>query len=290
VVYLWSPLLVIEVAHAAHVDALYLPLLVGALLVRVRAPQNRPDWRAEAGIGVLVGLATLVKLFPVFLFAPLWSVRDASGKRRWRLALLVALLVTVALGYAVYYAPGVNLLGFLPTYGREFFNIGPLPRALINVALANPSACAVVYRTFPGFRTPCWAIPNNYGLFVLVGLFSLGCWLFPARTARQAISRCAVPLGLYLLINHNLFSWYALPLIPLVALDLKAGRWLGFAITPALAWGLFTGTLALSYVWFVNSHMPDWAVTLEFWPVYGLLLLSAIRAMVDVWRRRTRAT
>lgn len=287
-IYLWSPLLVFEVGHAAHVDALYLPLVVGVLLLRAGAPTDRVAWRFEAGIGVLIGLAALVKLVPAFLAAPLWSIRDASGKRRWRVLLPVALVATALAGYALYYAPGVNLLGFLPTYGREFFNIGPLPRALINVALENPAACAAVYRTFRGLSTPCWAMPNNFGLIALVGLFSLWCIAFPARTARQAVSRCAVPIGLYLLINHNLFSWYALWLIPLIALDLKPGRRAGMAINAALAWWVFTGTLAFSYVWFVGSQMPAWATALEFWPVYGLLLLSGVRAMVDAWRRRTR--
>jgi len=48
-IYLWNPLVIFEVAHAAHADALVLPLLVAALLARVK---GRP-----ALTGVLLGLA-----------------------------------------------------------------------------------------------------------------------------------------------------------------------------------------------------------------------------------------
>ena len=250
-IFLWNPLLIFEVAHAGHVDALYLPLMVGAFWLRAR---KRTGWRAEAGIGVLLGLATLVKLYPAILAVPLWSLRDAGGQRRWRLALPVALLLTVLAGYAVYLQPGVDTLGFLPKYGKEFFNMSPLIHLLIDWGVTH--------------RIPWYQFANR-GMPLLVGLVSLIFVLFPARTARQAILHCFWPIGLYLLINQNLFSWYALWLLPLIALDLR------FSFRAALAWWVFTGTIALSYTFFISGKEQSWAIWLEFTPVYALLILAA---------------
>lgn len=289
IIYLWSPLLIFEVAHSVHVDALYLPLVIGAMLLRARSNLLRVDWRVEVGIGVLIGLATLTKLNPIFLALPLWSLRTEDGKRQWRFMLPIALLVTIIVGYAVYYAPDVNLLGFLPTYGREFFNIGPLPRLLIDGILSHVEVCRAVYNVLPSFRTPCWTIPNNYGALILVGITSLYFWWRPARTPRQAIMRCVVPIGLYLLINHNLFSWYALWLLPLIALDLKLDRWRGLLENSMLGWWLFTGLLGLSYLLFVKSEMPVWATLLEFMPLYILLIVGGVYSFLFFSKKRQRS-
>ncbi|HLY26469.1 MAG TPA: glycosyltransferase 87 family protein, partial [Aggregatilineales bacterium] len=130
ILFLWGPLLIFEIAHSGHVDALYLPLIVAALLVRAASPADRVEWRYEGALGILIGLAILVKLYPAILVPPLWALRDSQGKRRWRLAFPLTTLLVTGLGYLLYIAPGVNTLGFLARYTQEFFNIGPLPLAL----------------------------------------------------------------------------------------------------------------------------------------------------------------
>ncbi len=277
-IFLWSPLLVFEVAHGGHVDALYLPLIVGAFLLRARAPANRVSWRYEAGIGVLIGLAALVKLYPAFIAACLWSIRDEKGRRRWRLSMPAATVATIALGYLLYIAPGVDALGFLPTYGREFFNISPHMRVLTRLAIDN------------GVH---WSIPANYGMPALVLAFSLWCWAFPARTPRIAILRCYWPIGIYLLLNHNLFSWYALWLLPLIAISLQASLNTALAWW-SLAWWAFTGTIALSYTFFIRWQIETWGIRLQFWPIYllfaGSLLLyvrARLRTNPDIHLKRT---
>jgi hypothetical protein len=275
-IYLWSPLLAFEVAHAGHVDALYLPFIIGAFLVRVRAPHDRVSSRAEALIGVLLGIATLFKLWPAILAAPLWSLRDAAGRRRWRWAFPLAMVATIAAGYAVYYAPGINMLGYLAKYQREHFNIGTLPYSLIEFAF-------VLQRQ--GVRV-AWYTPNSVAMPALIIVISLVLWAFPARTVRGTIWRCYLPIAAYLLVNQNLFSWYALWLLPLVALDLRAGRIFGFGVNMALAWWIFTGLLAISYLWFIGSSFPEWARVLEFFPLYILLIASAGNALLQSLQKR----
>jgi hypothetical protein len=268
---LWNPLLIFEIAHAAHVDALYLPLIIGAFLLRARSPGKRVDGRYELAIGVLIGLATLVKLYPAMLAVCLWSVRDVDGRRKLRLLLPIGLIVTVALGYALYLQPGINVFGFLGSYGREFFNVSPLMHGLIDLAR--------------GFGLRWWTV-GSYGMPLLIIVVSLACMAFPARTYRSAIQRCGVMIWIYLLINHNLFSWYALWLLPLSALDLEL-RPLRFNL--ALSGWAFTGTLALSYVFFIDWREQAWAIALQFLPVYVLLIAAcwfAVRPAHLLMRRR----
>lgn len=262
-IYLWNPLLIFEIAHAAHVDALYLPVIIAAFLVRARSPRERVDWRYEAGIGVLLGIAVLLKLYPAILAVCLWSVRDAAGRRTLRFALPVAMGLTVMAGYALYLQPGINVFGFLGTYGREFFNVSPLMQALI--ALGR----------LVGLR---WWNVGNIGMPLLIVIVSLLCITFPARTWRAAISRCMWMIGIYLLINHNLFSWYVLWLLPLIALELELRP---VRVNMALAGWVFSGTLALSYIFFVAWSVEPWAIWAQFMPVYALLVTAGV---LTVWR------
>ena len=53
-IFLWSSALIFEIAHSAHIDAIYLPLIVGALLLRATAPPDRVNPWSEIGIGILL--------------------------------------------------------------------------------------------------------------------------------------------------------------------------------------------------------------------------------------------
>ena len=256
-IFLWSPVLIFEIAHSAHIDAVYLPLIVGALLLRATAPPDRVNPWSEIGIGVLLGASVLIKLYPAMLLVPLWSVRDSHGCRRWRLALPLAALATVAAGYALYIVPGVDTLGFLPSYSREFFNVAPFTMAIM--------------QWVPTFKLPYY-LPVNLLMALCVGLVSLYFVVVPARSARQSIMRCTVPIAIYLLISQNLFSWYVLWMLPFIALDLKAGPILGFTLNAAFAWWLFSGLVVLSYTLFITGFAQDWASWLQFIPLYLLLL------------------
>jgi len=70
--YWWNPLIVKELVNSAHVDALLLPLLAGALLLAAR--------RRATGAALLVALASGVKLWPALLL-PLVSRAAGGGAR-----------------------------------------------------------------------------------------------------------------------------------------------------------------------------------------------------------------
>ena len=101
--YAWSPLPVWEFAGSGHVDAAMMAFAVAAVLLRRRG--------ADVAAGAALGLAVLVKFFPLVLLPALW--------RRWEWRLPVACAAIIALFYLLYSGAGWKVLGFLPNYVGE---------------------------------------------------------------------------------------------------------------------------------------------------------------------------
>jgi hypothetical protein len=264
-IYLWSPLLIFEVAHAGHVDGLMLPLLILAFWARVR---ERP-WL----VGAALGMATLVKLFPLILLPALLPVGQASSlsyKIRPALKTLLAFGLTLALGYLPYLLSG-STLGFLPNYFNENFNMG-LARLLFDFARANGLSGATLANAF-----------TFGGLAGLSILFLLK----PAATPESALRRCVWLIGWFTLFTQNLFSWYLLWLLPLIVLFVEPGKLFGFNLAPTTAWLIFSGAIIFSYVFFVRWRVNDAAQIAEFAPLFILLLLSGLKQLkaARLWRR-----
>lgn len=250
-IYLWSPLLIFETAHAAHVDALLLPLLVGAWWARVK--------ERDSLVGVLLGLATAMKFYPALLLPALWRPQHPQG--RWRLP--VAFGVTVLVTYLPYLLRyGDEVIGFLPTYLREQFNIGPLVNLLISF-----------------FNGLDFEARQNVGLLLLaiLALLSMIMVVRPAKDGMTALRRCIWLIGAYTLLSYNLFSWYLLWLLPLLALFVEPGRWLGFRGDAWTGWWLFSGLIALSYTFFIHWQPVPAAQWAQFWPLYLFLAVDLAR-------------
>ncbi|NJN95899.1 MAG: DUF2029 domain-containing protein [Anaerolineales bacterium] len=88
-IYLWSPLLAFETAHAAHVDGLILPLLIGAWWARVK--------ERDSLVGILLGLATAMKFYPALLLPALWRPHHPGGAGGCRWLLLLPFLLPIFL-------------------------------------------------------------------------------------------------------------------------------------------------------------------------------------------------
>jgi hypothetical protein len=263
-IYLWSPLLVFEVAHAGHVDGLMLPLLIAALWARV----TERHWL----LGICLGAATLVKFFPMLLLPallPLPQLRKTSEVSKDFRSLLTGLRPafqtlaafggSVALGYWPYLRWGGGVIGFLPNYFNENFNLG-LARLLFDMA--------------ERYEIPGATLANvvTFGGLAVIGLV---CLLRPAADGRAALLRCVWLIGWFTLFTQNLFAWYLLWLLPLITLFVEPGKLFGFKLAPLSAWLIFSGTIALSYVFFVKWRVVPWAQAAEYWPLYILLLAAA---------------
>jgi alpha-1,6-mannosyltransferase len=238
VVYAWAPLAVFEGVQAAHLEVAWIPLALLAL-----------RWRqagATLRAGLALGAAILVKLVPAVLLVAWWR----RGDRRMPLACAVV----VAAGYLAYLGgAGPYILGFLPEYlgSGEDFNIGlryfltgwiPLERAITREAvrgiamLVEGAALAVVLTRIARARTED-----------------------PEGVLRAAMAAAAASL---ILLPTALHAWYALWIVPFLCVTLS----------PAWLW--FSGAVALSYLKYVSpsGELPLWARTLEFFPLYGLLV------------------
>lgn len=253
-IYLWSPLLAFETAHAAHVDGLILPLLVGAWWARVK--------ERDSLVGVLLGLAAAMKFYPALLLPALWRPHHPQG--RWRLPLAFGL--TVLATYLPYLLTGGNeVIGFLPKYLKEQFNIGPLVNLLLSLFHQA------------GFEAKQSV---SFLLLAILALISLMMVLQPAQDGEAALRRCIWLIGAYTLLSYNLFSWYLLWLLPLLALFVQPGRWFGLRADAWTGWWLFSGLIALSYTFFI-----DWkAVPLAQWAQFGPLYLFLVLALARRWK------
>ncbi len=249
-IYLWSPLLIFETAHGAHVDGLMLPLLVAAFWARVR--------QRDTLLGVLLGLATAMKFYPAMLAPALWRPQHPQG--RWRMPL--AMSTTIAACYAPYvWRDGWGVLGFLPNYFGERFNMG-LASWLI-----------------PFFQQ--LGLEPNQSLLRLTLLLLGGCSLYfvarPAPDAETALRRCLWLIGCFTLLTQNLFSWYMLWLLPLIAIFVQAAPLSGLRLDAWTGWWLFCGLVMLSYTFFIRWRPVPLALAVEFISLYLLLLVDLIR-------------
>ncbi len=257
-IYLWSPLLIFEVAHAGHVDGLLLLFLCLALYARVT---NR--YRL---LGVSLGLATSIKLFPallLFALLPLprpWSWRGLRGA----IKTIGAFAAVLTIGYVYYAVQGANPIGFLPQYFDENFNMG-LAHGLFEIAKQ-------------------WQIPGStlVNAITFGGLASLSLIFVvrPAASGREALVRCVWLIGWFTLTTQNLFAWYLLWLLPLIVVLVEPGRFIGLKFAPMSAWLIFSGTIALSYLFFIRWRPISTVQVIEFVPLYvGLILTFVIRTL-----------
>ena len=198
--YALCPAPVLEFVNNGHVDGLAILLSVAALVV---APRRRGDLLA----GVLVGLATLVKLYPLLLVIPLAA---ASPDRRSRALARIggAAAAVTALGYLPHVLRvGTKVIGFLPGYLREEHYDGA-GRYLLAAALRVPAALA--------------------GPASMLALVAVLAWVWVRRP--PAATGAALIMGTLLLAASPVQPWYAVALLALAAL---AGEVRWAAVTAA---------------------------------------------------------
>jgi len=94
IVYLWNPLVVVEVAHDAHVEALITMLMLASLWLSVRRTSEVRRTSTSTAGAIVFGLATLVKPIPALLVPVL------MWRWGWRRALAYGAVVVV--GIAAY--------------------------------------------------------------------------------------------------------------------------------------------------------------------------------------------
>jgi hypothetical protein len=232
--YAWCPLPAWEFAEAGHVDAAMIAFVALAVLA---ARSGR-----AALCGAMLGVATLVKLFPLALLPSLW--------RRWDWKLPAAFIATVILGYLPHaLAAGPRVVGFLPGYaGEEGIRdaSGFWPARLVRILLGIDMSAAV-YLTAAAFVLAVIAVVtvrrrDDDGTGLYAGSLALG------AAAMLALS--------------PQYPWYFAWLVPFLCfVPSWPVAWL-VAASPILYWGswrsvlwngdlLYGGALALLMATFI---------------------------------------
>ncbi|WP_427016080.1 glycosyltransferase 87 family protein [Pseudarthrobacter sp. P1] len=200
----WSPLVALEAINGAHVDALGAALALAAALLLVGG--------RTLGSGMVFGAAVATKLIPAICAPALLYRRPVR--------FVAAAVATFAVAYIPYVlASGWAVLGYLPTYLKsEGYDGADSPRFTL-LKLVLPAS---------------WSTPA-----ALVLLLGLAVYVWRTTDAARPWDGQVLMVGGTLLIVSPSYPWYALLLLPFVALS---RRYEFAAIAPVLAMMYFTGS------------------------------------------------
>lgn len=200
----WSPFVAAEAVTNSHVDALGALLVVAATFAAT--PALSLSGRLGRGrailTGVAIGLAAATKFVPALAAPPI-------GRRR-PFTVTIAAAVTFAVTYLPYLAvTGWAVIGYLPGYlDEEGYDSGSR-FALLSML---PGAAATVV-----------------ALVLILAVLAVAWWRTDPHEPWHAQT---VSIGLVLLIARPAYPWYALVLIPFIALS---RRWEWLAVPLALS-------------------------------------------------------
>jgi hypothetical protein len=265
VLWAWSPLVVIELGMNAHVDALGVALLVGALVAWKRG-------RAAAA-GALAAAAAAVKLLPIVALV---------GMRRRR-AIVAAAVVAIALALP-YATAGPRMAGSLGEYSRRWRGndgafallLAGAERVVAHTRFAGRYDMADsprLARLVTG-RDRDTLFPDEVASFVArvwAGLIFLAIVAWALWRRASALRVTEVAIGAFLLLTPALHPWYVVWLLPLVAVG---GSW---------AWLVLAVLAPLGYrpldVWLAGGPWRDpiWTRLLE----HGMTLAALA---IDRWQ------
>jgi alpha-1,6-mannosyltransferase len=192
--YAWCPLLIWEIAGSGHLDSVAMAFIALALVARLR--------RLAVLTGVFLGIAVMVKFYPLVLLPALWRRGD------WKMPAAVA--GVVAFGYACYAGVGMRVFGFLGGYAKEEGLATGARYFLLDLARRVPgleglpvwvfyAACAAV---FAGLMVWTWRVACQPG---------------SARDGFVAPA-FAMAVALMLLFSPH-YAWYVIWLIPFFAIQ-----------------------------------------------------------------------
>jgi uncharacterized membrane protein len=232
-----SPIVIVQAF--TNFDMLAVALATGGLLAWSR---KRPVLA-----GVLIGLGTAAKLYPVLLLIPLFALCLRAGKiRQWGSATLAALI-----SWELVNAP-IELL--FPTGWYEFIHLN-------STRGADPDSLYNVLTQFTGWGgfdgpLPVGQAPTKLNAFIAVLL--IACLVAIVVIALSAPRRprfaqlAFLAVSAFLLTNKVWSPQYSLWLIPLAVLAMP--RW-----KPLLAWMLIDTWLWVSRMYFyLNTNEGGW--------------------------------
>ncbi|MFQ5638426.1 MAG: hypothetical protein ACE5IR_10580 [bacterium] len=267
-IYVWNPLIIVEIAGSAHSDIIGVFLLTLFLWLFVK---RKIHWA-----NVILAVSFLTKYITI-LFLPLLFF----FKRYSKILIVLIFLVVVAMLYLPYADAEKRLFEGLFVYSDKWqFNgsIFELLLATIHPLLTEEMIVKVMITPY-GYSPDAETIATRgvdlalllsklISAIIYTGIFSYYLFRFqkdPTREQETGIFRIGlILLGWFFLLNPTVQPWYLCWLLPLLV------------IVPERAWILLTGLVALSY-WILIDYtklgiwqLPSWVLWLEYTPFYAL--------------------
>ena len=261
-VYLWNPLVVVEFAHGAHIDALMIFFVLAALWGLLHGGRG-----ALALSALALAAGVLVKGWPV-LIAPLFV-------RRWGLWRVLLFGLGVVLPLAAFAsgagwgisgaADGRGVFGAVRIYSAAWeFNSGLYYWI---AQLLTPAAARLIALAAPGLLGLAFGWQ--------VGRLGAGSHSDAAANDRSVVRWAALPFGLYLLLAPTVHPWYLT-----LVLALLPFYWPAQGEGPAIRrwiwpWVYFMFFEAFTYLAYSGVSAPaNLALirTAGYLPLWGLLI------------------
>jgi Glycosyltransferase family 87 len=259
IIYAWCPLPIVEFAIQGHMDAVPLMFMVLAVLCATFT------WRGSRALtGFLIGMATLTKIYPVFLLIVIMRRRD------W--PLLFTCLATIIVGYIPFLVLGHGqVLGYFSTYaGEQGGNAGVVQLVVYTIthSYGFPLATTIT-------------IERIVDVMVVLGVSFVVLALRHLKVGSEAT--VLLMIGTILAISSHVFPWYTTVLLPWIAL-LIGPVWTrqglsGKGLAVLMAWYFSAASLA---GYFFNDTL-DWHV--YYWSVYAVVMAGLGVALTVGMRR-----
>ncbi len=267
--YAWCPLPIVEFAIQSHVDAITITFSVLAVLCAVSSKQQ-----LRILAGVMIGLATLTKLYPIILLLVL--VRRCD----WRL--LVACAATIVLGYIPFI-----LLGHGPLLGSG----GPIA-AITSQGDAHIGVVQnVLFITGTNLHIQHSIIQNVvYAVEGLIISTTLVFVLIGRLRGRMSTELGVVLLtGVTLATYAHVFPWYVPALLPWIALSIVP-LWTekgpsAQGLTIMVLW-YFTFTCILSYIPGSPQYRTQANWLIYYGITFGVVLIGLLVALFILLRKQ----
>ena len=274
--YLWNPLVIVEVAHGAHIDAWMGLLTLLTIWLTFKPTQNT---LSHVGAPVVFVLATLTKIIPVLALPVLfwrWSWRQLVGYAVLTVGLLIPFGVGAGWGLTGE-LNGRGLFGALRIYGNQWkfnsgifhwlnFWLGKQPNVADTVQLSKMIVFAVMLT-----------------IMIVVWIFA-----YRSRSRRTDLRLLFVPFCAYILLTPTVHPWYTLLMLSFVPFlapnNIGESRWRWLLVAP---WLTLSALLIFSYITYLDPAAhgeKEWVRQLEWIPTLTLAVM-ALLSMPIILRR-----
>jgi alpha-1,6-mannosyltransferase len=264
--YLWHPLVIVEFANGAHLDALMIFFIMLSLNFFLSERKGSP---ASA---IALSLATLTKGLPI-LIAPLFL-------RKWRVkGLAFYLFIIISLPVLFAQKAGWGLGKVMD--GRGFFG------ALRIYASYWQFNASPIFRLIDQWNNQVGVFMRFVAILILVGVTTLCArltWKYlklqplNLKSKRGLLRLSVLPLSAYILLSPTLHPWYLIIVLPWLPFFIPANGEASNLWKLIIPWVYFSLVVALSYLAYRNTDntlVPAWVIWIEYLPFYaGLILVN----------------